>query len=272
MSKQVTLPSNNEVVELPELSTEQVLQLIRITKSVLTKIPDLLTVVEEARLDYLQGEAKGFVTKAYFEDLKPEQRQEVEDKLTAEFQEWFIYEDLNSEEHEALASINITPESLEKEPVQFSIPSEVPMLAMASRVVPEIYDACANEIILSVCIVLISPGRLEKAVRSNTVDGQLLDYRADLTKKMKPADFITLAAAVVAYVLQELKELGGPLGKVLTDIQGQLGELAGQNPPQTQSLNENESEQNSEKSEPELSSSSQETPTDSASPGEKYFT
>ena len=223
----VTLPSNGQEIELPELSTEQVLQLIRLAKNVLQRLPDLLDILEEARLEYLKGEARGFVSKPYYEGLSDEERQALDERLAADFQEHFFFEDLSREEQEALESIGISEESLQEEPIQFSFPSEVPMLALMSRVFPEIYDACADEIIMAVAITLMPAGRLEKAVRTNTVEAQLLDYRADLTQKLKPADFIHLAAQVVSYVLGELKSLGGDLGKVLSDIQSQLADLAG---------------------------------------------
>ena len=260
----VTLPSNGQEIELPELNTEQVLQLIRLAKNVLQRLPDLLDIFEEARLEYLKGEARGFVSKPYYEGLSDEERQALDERLATDFQEHFFFEDLNSEEQEALASIGISEESLQEEPIQFSFPSEVPMIALMSRVFPEIYDACADEIIMAVAITLMPPGRLEKAVRTNTVEAQLLDYRADLTQKMKPADFIHLAAQVVSYVLGELKSLGGDLGKVLSDIQSQLADLAGAKQQESQPENQPQevTETNSETSEQGSSSDFVDLPTD----------
>ena len=256
----VILPSNGQEIELPELSTEQVLQLIRLAKNVLNRLPDLLDVFDEARLEYLKGEARGFVSKPYYEGLSDEERKALDDRLATDFQEYFFFEDLNSEEKEALESIGVTEESLKDEPIQFSFPSEVPMLALMSRVFPEIYDACADEIIMSVAITLMPSGRLEKAVRTNTVEAQLMDYRAELTQKLKPADFIHLAAQVVSYVLSELKGLGGDLGKVLSDIQSQLAELAGTK--QATDQPQETTETSSETSEPESSSDFVDLPTE----------
>lgn len=262
----VTLPSNGQEIELPDLNTEQVLQLIRLSKNVLQRLPDLLDIFDEARLEYLKSEARGFVSKPYYEGLSDEERQALDDRLATDFQEHFFFEDLGSEEQEALASIGITEESLKEQPIQFSFPSEVPMIALMSRVFPEIYDACADEIIMAVAITLMPPGRLEKAVRTNTVEAQLLDYRADLTQKMKPADFIHLAAQVVSYVLGELKSLGGDLGKVLTDIQSQLVDLAGakqeESQPETPEENQETNETSSEKSEQGSSSDFVDLPTE----------
>jgi hypothetical protein len=255
-TKTVTLPSNGQEIQLPELSTEQVLQLIRLAKNVLHRLPDLLDLVEESRLEYLKGEARGFVSKPYYEALGDEERQALDDRLTTDFQEWFFFEDLSSEEKEALASIGIDEKSLKDEPIQFSFPSEVPMLALASKVFPEVYDSCANEIIMAVAVTLMPSGRLQKAVQTNTVDAQLMDYRSELTQKLKPGDFIHLAAQIVTYVLAELRELGGPLGETLKNIQSQLGALSGgsQNEPEA-------NEKNSETSEPESSSDSVDLPT-----------
>jgi hypothetical protein len=256
-TKTVTLPSNGQEIELPELSTEQVLQLIRLAKNVLQRLPDLLDLVEEARLEYLKGEARGFVSKPYYEGLEDEERQALDDRLTTDFQEWFFFEDLSSEEQEAVAGIGITEESLKDQPIQFSFPSEVPMLALVSRLFPEVYDSCSNEIIMAVAVTLMPAGRLQKAVQTNTVDAQLLDYRSELTQKLKPADFIHLAAQVTSYVLGELKSLGGDLGKVLTNIQDQLGNLAAAKQGKSQETNET----SSETSEPESSSDSAVLPT-----------
>lgn len=254
----VVLPSNGEEIELPELSTEQVLQLIRLAKNVLNRVPDILELVEEARLDYLKGEAQGFVSKSYYEDLSDEEQTSLQERLTAEFQTWGFYEDLSDEDKEALVALDITEESLKKEPIQFSFPSEVPMISLIGKVFPEVYDACADEIIMAVAVTLMNPGRLEKAVRTNTVNQQLMDYRAELTQTMKPKDFIHLAAAVVTYTISELRGLGGPLGQILGQIQDQLGDLTGSIENQSQSET---TETSSEKSEPESSSSSPETPT-----------
>jgi hypothetical protein len=259
-TRKVTLPSNGQEIELPELSTEQVLQLIRLAKNVLHRLPDLLEIFEEARLEYLKGEARGFVSKPYYEGLGDEERTALDSRLDTDFQEWFFFDDLSSEEQEALGGIGISPESLKEEPIQFSFPSEVPTLALMSKVFPEIYDACADEIIMAVAVTLMPAGRLEKAVRTNTVDAQLMDFRADLTQKLKPADFIHLAAQVVSYVLGELKALGGDLGKVLTDIQSQLGEIAGAKSQSEQSSETKET--SSETSEAESSSDFVDLPTD----------
>lgn len=263
MSQKVTLPSNGQEIELPELSTEQVLQLIRLAKNVLQRLPDLLDIVEEARLEYLKGEARGFVSKSYYEGLEDEERKALDDRLTTDFQEWFFFEDLNSEEKEALSSIGINEESLEEQPIQFSFPSEVPMLAIASKVFPEIYDSCANEIIMAVAVTLMPAGRLQKAVQTNTVDAQLMDYRAELTQKLKPADFIHLAAQIVTYVLGELRDLGGPLGETIKNIQDQLSNLAAekQEPQESQENPETPNETSSEASEQPSSSDSLELPT-----------
>jgi hypothetical protein len=260
VSEKVTLPSNGQEIELPELSTEQVLQLIRLAKNVLQRLPDILDIVEEARLDYLKGEARGFVSKPYYEGLEDEERQSLDDRLTTDFQEWFFFQDLSSEEQEALADIGITEETLEAEPIQFSFPSEVPMLAVASKVFPEIYDSCANEIIMAVAVTLMPAGRLQKAVQTNTVDAQLMDYRAELTQKMKPGDFIHLAAQIVTYVLGELKSLGGDLGKVLTDIQDQLSNLVATK--EATEASQETTETSSEESEQPSSSDLLELPTD----------
>ena len=259
----IVLPSDGKEIELPELSTEQVLQLIRLAKSVLRKVPDLLETIEEARLDYMKEQAQGFVSKSYFEKLEEEEREQVEAKLNKDFTQWTFFEDLSEEDQEALATLNITAESLEKDPIQFSFPSAVPMTATLAKVFPDIYDACSQEIIMACAVVLMNPGRLEKAVKTNTVENQLLDYRTELTSKLAPKDFIHLAAKVTAYVLKELRDLGGELGKVLSDIQTQLVALAGQQETTTQEeTSENQTSENSETSEPALSSSSAETTTD----------
>lgn len=258
-AKTVVLPSNGQEVELPELSTEQVLQLIRLAKNVLNRVPDLIDLVEDARLDYLKNEAQGFVSKAYFEGLSSEEQTSLQERLTAEFQSWGFYEDLSDDDKEALVAIDITEESLKNDPVQFSFPSEVPMVALVGKVFPEIYDACADEIIMAVAVTLMNPGRLEKAVRTNTVNQQLMDYRAELTQTMKPQDFIHLAAEVVSYTISELRGLGGPLGQILGQLQDQIGDLTGSAGSQSES---EASEKNSEKSEPESSTSSPETLTD----------
>ena len=256
-TNKVILPSNGQEIELPELSTEQVLQLIRLAKNVLQRLPDILDIVEEARLEYLKGEARGFISKTYYEGLSDDERQALDDRLATDFQETFFFEDLSSEEQEALETIGITEESLKEEPIQFSFPSEVPMLALASRVFPEVYDSCANEIIMAVAVTLIPAGRLQKAVQTNTVDAQLMDYRSELTKSLKPADFIHLAAQIVTYVLGELRDLGGPLGETLKSIQDQLGSLAAAKQGQSPEA----SETSSETSEPESSSDSPVLPT-----------
>lgn len=259
----IVLPSNGKEIELPQLSTEQVLQLIRLAKSVLRKVPDLLETIEEARIDYMKQEAQGFVSRTYLETLEEEERNQVEAKLNSDFTTWTYFEDLSEEDQEALKALNITAETLAKDPIQFSFPSSVPMAATLSKVFPDIYDACSQEIIMACAVVLMNPGRLEKAVKSNTVEDQLLDYRTELTSKLAPKDFIHLAAKVTAYVLRELRDLGGELGKVLTDIQGQLVALAGQQESQpTPEASENETETSSEKSEPASSSNSQEATTD----------
>lgn len=264
MSKKETivLPSNGKEIELPELSTEQVLQLIRLAKSVLRKVPDLLETIEEARFAYMKEQAQGFVSKSYFEGLEDEEKEQVEAKLNQDFTQWTFFEDLSEEDQDALSALGITAETLKKDPIQFSFPSSVPMAATLAKVFPDIYDACSQEIIMACAVVLINPGRLEKAVKTNTVEDQLLDYRTELTSKLAPKDFIHLAAKVTAYVLKELRELGGELGKVLTDIQDQLVALAGQQSeksPENQS--ENETIESSEKSEPASSSNSAETTT-----------
>jgi hypothetical protein len=254
-TKEVTLPSDGRTIELPELSTEQVLQLIRLAKRVLTRVPDLMDTVSEARIDYLKGEAQGFVSKAYYEGLNDEEKEALKERLSADFQEWVFFEDLSSEDREALSALDITAETLEQEPIQFSFPSEAPMLAVLSRVFPEVYDACANEVVMAVAVTMIPAGRLEKAVKTNTVEQQLLDYRAELTQKLRPADFIHLAAEIVSYVISELKELGGPLGQTLATIQSQIGGLA-ENSSSDSSQPETPSSTSSEISEPESSSSS----------------
>lgn len=256
----IILPSNGKEIELPELTTEQVLQLIRLAKSVLRKVPDLLETIEEARIDYMKEQAQGFVSKAYFDGLKDGEKADIEKKLNTDFTQWTFFEDLQEEEQEALAALGITAETLEKDPIQFSFPSSVPMAATLAKVFPDIYDACSQEIIMACAVVLMSPGRLEKAVKTNTVEQQLLDYRTELTSKLAPKDFIHLAAKVTSYVLKELRDLGGELGKVLSDIQGQLVALAGD---QKKSETKKETtEESSEKSEPASSSPSQDTPTD----------
>jgi hypothetical protein len=256
-TKQVTLPSDGRTVELPELSTEQVLQLIRLAKGVLNRVPDLMETVNDARIDYLKGEAQGFVSKAYYEGLSEEEQTALTERLSADFQEWTFYEDLSSEDQEAISALDITPETLKQEPIQFSFPSEAPMLAVLGKVFPEVYDACANEIIMAVAVTMMPAGRLEKAVKTNTVEAQLLDYRAELTQKLKPADFIHLAAEVVAYVIGELRDLGGPLGETLKTIQSQLGGLVetSSNEP-SQPEEETPSSTSSETSDPASSSSS----------------
>lgn len=257
-AKTVTLPSDNRSVELPELSTEQVLQLIRLAKRVLERLPNMMDTIEEAKLDYQQGQAQGFVSKTYYEGLSEEEQKTLNERLTADFQEWTFYEDLSDEDREALAALDITEETLKEEPLQFSFPSAVPALAIFGKVFPEVYDAVSDEIIMAVAVTMMPAGRLEKAVKTNTVEAQLLDYRAELTQNLKPADFIHLAAEVVAYVIGELKELGGPLGETLKRIQGQLGGLAGASQTQEshEEVEETQSLTSSETSEPESSSSS----------------
>ena len=257
--KTVTLPSNQQEIVLPELSTEQVLQLVRLAKNVITRVPDILSLVDEARLDYLRDEARGYTTKTYLDGLEEEERQAITDKLTADFQEWYLYEDLSSDEREALAGIGITEESFKESgnEIQFSFPSEVPQLALIAKVFPEIYDSCSDEIIMAVCVTLMPAKRLAKAVQTNTVEAQLRDYRADLTQKMKPGDFIHLAAEIVAYVLHELRGLGGPLGEVLATIKGELAAVGSAPSPENET-----NEPSSEKSEPESSSDLVELPTD----------
>lgn len=256
-AKTVTLPSSGREVELPELSTEQVLQLIRLAKRVLNRLPDLMDTVNEAKLDYLKGEAQGFVSKAYYEGLSDEEKTTLKERLDGDFQEWTFFEDLSSEDQEALSALEITPETLKQEPIQFSFPSEAPMISILGKVFPEVYDACSNEIIMAVAVTMMPAKRLEKAVKTNTVEAQLLDYRAEITQKLKPADFIHLAAEVVAYVIGELRELGGPLGETLKSIQANLGGLVGeQSSEESPSEEETPSSPSSETSEPESSSSS----------------
>lgn len=260
--KTVVLPSDNRSIELPELSTEQVLQLIRLAKRVLERLPDLMETIEEARLEYQQGQAQGFVSKAYFDSLSEEEKERLTERLAADFQQWAFYEDLSDEDKEALATLEITEESMKEEPLQFSFPSAVPALAIFGKVFPEIYDAVSDEIIASVAVTMMPAGRLEKAVKTNTIEAQLLEYRAELTQKLKPADFVHLAAEVVAYVIGELRDLGGPLGETLKSIQSQLGGLAGASPEQEghqeseQKVEEEPLSPSSEKSEQESSTSS----------------
>lgn len=258
-TRSVDLPASGQTIDLPELSTEQVLQLIRLAKQVITRVPDLMTLVDDARLEYLKGEAQGFVSKPYFDGLDEKEQKELDDRLTAEFTDWFFFEDLTSEQQEALKALEITEETLKNDPIQFSFPSDVPTLALAAKIFPEVYDAAANEIIMAVAVVLMPSGRLEKAVKTNTVEAQLLDYRAELTQKLKPEDFIHLASAVVSYTISELEGLGGPLGQVITQVQSQL---AGLGASQEEAESQEESETNSEKSEATSSSSSAETITD----------
>lgn len=259
----VVLPSSGKEVVLPELSTEQVLQLIRLAKSVLRKVPDLLQTVEEARLDYLKDQAQGFVSKKHYEELSDEEREALDVKLNDDFSSnWTFYEELSVSDKEELKGLGITEESLEENPIQFSFPSEVPMVATLARVFPDIYDACSQEIIMACSIVLMDKGRLEKAVKTNTVEAQLLDYRTELTTKLKPKDFIHLAAQTVSYVLAELRDLGGELGKVLSNIQTQLASLAEQQQDNKNEPNETTSSKTLETSEPDLFSTSPEETTE----------
>lgn len=244
----------------PAIGTEKTIQLMNMASQVLPKLPNLNNLFEAATAEYQGEKARAYTTRAYVDGLDEETREAFLAELESEWKDqWTYLEDLEEAQREKLDTIlGINAEVLAEKGIGWSVPSEdaVPLIAKLTKTLPDIWNAVSDELILAVALVFMDDGRVAKAVASNTLDQQLRDYRVSLTASMGPAEFISLAKQTVEYVVREMIEIGGDVGKAFADIKAQAATLVAEISP----------DEEDEPSTPSDSSPSSEQPSSISSP------